>query len=71
MAASAVTWGVFLDIAIRVLKPLLKLLSAEVRTLLTDLVTKFYAKAKTTDNPWDDFVAGLLMELLGIPVPEE
>jgi hypothetical protein len=71
MAVSAVTWTIFLEIAVRVLKPLLKLVTGELRVLLSDFVVKFYWKAQKTENPWDDFLASLLLEILGIPVPSE
>jgi hypothetical protein len=71
MAAPAVTWSVFLEIAVRVLKPLLRLVSEELRELLSVFVVKFYWKAQKTDNPWDDFLAEVLLKILGIPVPTE
>jgi hypothetical protein len=40
-------------------------LKAELSAFLTDL----YKKALATPNPMDDFVIGLLLDILGIPRP--
>lgn len=71
MATPAVNWKFFLEIAARVLGPLLGLISDELRELLEDFATRFYTKAKATTNPWDDFFAAVLLKVLGIPEPKE
>ena len=42
-------------------------LSAELQTTLL----QFYEAARKTPNPWDDFLAKMLLRILSIPVPEE
>jgi hypothetical protein len=71
MATPSINWKFFLDLAVRVLGPLLALVSDELRELLEDFAVKFYTKAKGTDNPWDDFFAMVLLKVLGIPEPKE
>ena len=38
---------------------------AELNVLLTNL----YKKALATPNPWDDFLVGMLLDILAIPRP--
>lgn len=71
MKSGAISWTFFLDLAVKVLGPIAALLSDELRELLEDFAVSFFKKAKATPNPWDDFFAGVLLKLLGIPEPKE
>ena len=53
-----------------VLLPIIALISEWLRDLLEDSVKKWYAKALTTENPWDDFFIERLAFLLDIELPE-
>lgn len=67
-AATKVT-GI-LSIVINILRPIIAVLTPKLRELLSDVLIKFYNDAKETDNPWDDFLAQVFLQLLGIPIPE-
>ena len=68
--ASAKTWKGILKIVALILGPLLKIVSPMIKDALTDVLQKLYLKAYATENPVDDLLVGLLLELLGIPYPE-
>ena len=68
--ASAKTWKGILKIVALILGPLLKIVSPMIKDALTEALQKLYLKAYATENPVDDLLVGLLLELLGIPYPE-
>jgi hypothetical protein len=45
------------------------LVTPEIKKLLNDFLTALYLKALATDNPWDDFAVGFLLDILAIPRP--
>lgn len=53
-----------------ILLKIMDLLTPQLKLLLKDFALNFYQRAKETDNPFDDIVAGLLMALLSIPTPK-
>jgi hypothetical protein len=65
-----VTWTVVVEILKRVLIPLWAAISVELRKRLEDALVQFYRNAQSTPNPWDDFLASLLLASLGIPEPK-
>ena len=68
-ANPGISWGWIISLVVAVLKPVMAVITPMIRTELEKLLLAFYAKAETTDNPWDDFLAELLLKLLGIPLP--
>ena len=63
-------WAFLLFLAKLVLGPILKLLSKAIREKYEDVLVDLYDKAMETDNPWDDFFAGFLLDILSIPRPD-
>jgi len=59
-----------LSFIINILRPIIAILTPMLRESLSDVLLKFYSDAKKTDNPWDDFLAQVFLQLLGIPIPE-
>ena len=64
------TWKFWVEIGIRVLGAIVRLVSPEIRKLMEDLLTEWYEKAKQTDNPWDDYLVEVVAQLLGVELPE-
>lgn len=64
-----ITWTAMLNILVAVLGPILRAVTPVLREQLEEWLIGFYKKAKTTDNPWDDFLAELLLRIFGIPLP--
>ena len=62
------TW--ILRILLLFLKPVMAVITPILRRELEDAILKFYHKAIESVNPWDDFLAVLLLEILDIPIPE-
>lgn len=52
---------------IRLLQMVLAAISGPLRQDLIKFAEAFRAKAKQTENPWDDFLADIICWLLGIP----
>lgn len=67
-ANPGVSWSWIVSLLAALLKPIIPILSEQVRKMLQDWLYKFYDHAKETDNPWDDFVAELLLKILGFEV---
>lgn len=63
------TWTWIIALIVAVLKPILSVLTPTIREELGKLLYAFYAKAEMTDNPWDDFLAELLLKLMGYTLP--
>lgn len=63
------TWTWIVSLILAVLKPIFAVLTPTIRDELRKLLESFYAKAETTDNPWDDFLAEFLLKILGYDVP--
>lgn len=64
---AATVWKAVEPILVKVLGGLLTLVTPELKTELQSIVTGFYKKSLSTPNPWDDFLAGLLMDVFGFP----
>lgn len=65
-----ITWTWALKLILLFLKPVMAVITPILRRELEDTLIAYYHKAEETDNPWDDFLAGFLLEILDIPVPE-
>lgn len=52
---------------LRLIALILAALSGPLKAELIKFATDFRAKARQTENPWDDFAADILCWLLGIP----
>lgn len=50
---------------------LLKIISPEVRSALSDAINSLYKKAKNTENPWDDFFVEFLAEILNVKIEDK
>ena len=68
-ATSATKVTGILSIIISILRPIIAVLTPTIRDMLHDTLIDFYNKAKATENPWDDFLAEILLRLLGIDIP--
>lgn len=55
-----------LSYVVSVVAGILPMLTQELRGLLETFARQFYAKAKKTENPWDDMLAGFIMAILGL-----
>jgi len=64
------TWTFWLNLGLKVLGTIVKLVSPEIRDLVAQLIQEGYNKAKATENPWDDFLFKVLATLLGIELEE-
>ena len=64
------TWQYWMDRALKVLGAIVNLVTPEVKDLVHQLIQEGYAKAKMTENPWDDFLFKVLATLLGVELEE-
>ena len=62
------TWVI--ELIIKIFSLILPVVTPELRKMLEKFLLEFYAKAKETPNPWDDFLAKFLLRILGIDIPE-
>jgi hypothetical protein len=62
-------WTKILLMVMKIVVPLFGLVTPEIKKLLNDFLTALYLKALATDNPWDDFAVGFLLDILAIPRP--
>ncbi len=62
-------WQQMIQMLVRVLASLLAGVTPAIAVKLKDLLTGLYVEALKTDNPMDDFVLGLLLDILAIPRP--
>jgi len=65
----AIGWAWIIQLVASALGPIIGVLTPAIKTALTEFLTKLYADAVKTPNPWDDFAVGILMDILGIPKP--
>lgn len=70
VANPGVSWEWLINLLLVLLKPIVKIVSEEIRDLVEEGLVKLYQKAEKTENPWDDFLVGLLLRILGIDIPE-
>lgn len=70
IANPGTTWTWIVSLLVTVLKPVLKIVTPLIRDALEEQLLKLYAKAEATENPWDDFAVGFLLDILGIERPE-
>ncbi len=62
-------WVWLLKMVASALLPILGVLTPAIKSALTDFLSKLYLDALATPNVWDDFVVGLLLDILSIPRP--
>ena len=62
------TFNFWLKVGIKLIGVILPVITPEIRQLIGDAIKSLYAKAKMTDNPWDDFLVKLIADLLAIDV---
>lgn len=54
-----------------VIKPVVQALSKKFRDEIQRWITREYAEALETDNPWDDYLFTFLAKMLGVELPTE
>ncbi len=59
-----------LNVVILILKPIIAVVTPKLRELLEDALLNFYNNARATENPWDDFLAEVMLRILGITIPD-
>ena len=59
------TWKFWVEVGIRILGAIIKVVSPEIREAGERAIKEWYEKAKQTDNPWDDYLVELIASLLG------
>lgn len=64
-----ISWNWLLKILLGVVGPLMGLISPAIKDALFAFLAKLYLDALKTENPWDDYAVGFLLDLLGIPRP--
>jgi hypothetical protein len=60
----------FITIAVKILSPIVSLLTAEIKGELHGFIKNLYEKALKTDNVFDDFFIKLLADVLQIKVTD-
>lgn len=60
------TWATILPIVVKIVGGLVTLISPELRTEITNVITGLQNKAKSTSNPWDNVLATLLADVFGV-----
>lgn len=56
-------------IILTMLPAILNLVTPEIRQMIEDFILRWWAKAKETDNDFDDFLVMLIAALLKIDLP--
>lgn len=64
-----VSWMWLIQLVASALGPILGSLTPVVKAALNDFLTNLYKQALATENPWDDYVVGMLLDILAIPRP--
>jgi len=62
-------WVWLLQVLASALAPIISVITPEIKAALNDFLTNLYLKALKTPNVWDDFVVGILLDILAIPRP--
>jgi hypothetical protein len=69
-ANPGISWDWVLSLLAVVVKPIIKAVTPIIRDALEEALLKLYAKAEATENPWDDWLVGFLLDVLAIERPE-
>jgi len=64
-----VFWGSIIKWAIQIFGGIIGQVTPGILGELSAFLTALYKKGLATPNPWDDFMIGLLLDILGIPRP--
>lgn len=64
-----VFWGNVFKWVIQIFAGIIGQVTPGIIAELNVLLTNLYKKALATPNPWDDFLVGMLLDILGIPRP--
>jgi len=67
--AMAISWKWLIQILAAALSPIVGTLTPVISQALNAFLTDLYRKALVTENPWDDYVVGMLLDILAIPRP--
>ena len=65
-----IRWSGLLAALFRLLGPVIRTVTAELRDELFEALSRLYQKAVETENPYDDFLLDLLFDMLGFNKPE-
>lgn len=60
-----VSWGWLIEILVAAASPVVIVMSAGLRKELIKLLRDLYGKAHETPNPWDDFLVGFFLRIMG------
>ena len=69
MKVMSIGLGWLVQILASALGPMISILTPVIKSALNEFLTKLYLDAVKTPNPWDDFLVGLLLDILAIPRP--
>jgi hypothetical protein len=69
MKDMGISWKWLIQILVNLIGPILSLISPAIKAALNEFLTNLYLDALKTPNPWDDFLVGLLLDILAIPRP--
>ena len=64
-----ISFNWLIKILATVLSPMISILTPMIKEALVAFLTDLFKKALVTENPFDDFFIGLLLDVLGIPRP--
>lgn len=64
-----VFWNGIIKAAISIFSGVIGNVTPGLVTSVKDFLTVQYVKALATENPWDDFFFGMLLDILSIPRP--
>jgi len=69
--ASSRNWGWLIKLLQILLAPLLLAITPLIKDLFEDSLGKLLEKARSTENPIDDFFVEFLFNILSVPIPPE
>ena len=64
------TWSLIVGLVLKLVTPIMSVVTPTLRHELQDWLVEYYKRAEETSNPWDDILAGFLLDVLGIPRPK-
>jgi len=67
----AIRWTGVIAFLATLLKPIIRVVTPTVKDELQDFLRKWHAKNLETENPWDDLLSGILVEIFDVEMTEE
>lgn len=71
MRDMSLTWQWLVQILMKVIFPLLDLITPAIKVELNAFLINLYKKALSTPNAWDDLFVGMLLDIVGIQRPPD